>query len=142
MRYSELYEAKIIQRKGLRPGQTTGTYNDLKPGYSEKNVYLVTTPKGAEFYAKRQAKKEDDARYAILQVTVPDPSRLLADDRYVLPGEWQDKVWMPHPPERLRKIAADKKRLAWSGRENGEFAYPGIILPKHITLYREGKTPY
>jgi len=126
---------KIIEKTGLRPGKTTGTYADLVSGYSEHNVYLATTEKIAEFYGKRQAEKDYDFRYVILQVDVPDPAKLLSDDRYVKKFSSRNEDL---PPEEIRKSASDQHRLSQSGRESGEFAYRGIILPKHIKLVRIG----
>jgi len=126
---------KIIERAGLRPGNTGDTYNDLVSGYSEHNIYLATTEKSAEFYGKRQAKKDDDFHYVILQVDVPDPAKLLSDDRFVKRFSSRNEDL---PPEEIRKSASDPSRLSQSGRELGEFAYRGIILPKHIKLVRIG----
>ena len=109
---------EIIQNKGLRPGQTGEVYNDLIPGYSEFNVYLATTPKAAQFYAKRQAKR-DDSKSIVLQVEVPDPMRLLADDRFARMGQ---------------DIVGNKMdRIKGSIKELGELAYKGWIPPKFIT---------
>ena len=107
----------IIQNKGLQPGQTGEVYNDLIPGYSEFNVYLATTPKAAQFYAKRQAKK-DDSKSIVLQVEVPDPIRLMADDRFARMGQ---------------DIVGNKMdRIKDSIKEIGELAYKGWIPPKFI----------
>lgn len=107
---------EIIQRQGLRPGNTGEIYQDLHPGYSENNIYLAVTEKGAIFYGKRQAIKDNDVGFVVLSVSVPDPAKILADDRFHHMG------------------ADSAKALANSGRTLGEFAYCGNILPKHIKL--------
>ena len=108
---------EIIQQKGLLPGQAGEVYNDLIPGYSEFNVYLATTPKAAQFYARRQAKK-DDSKSIVLQVKVPDPDRLKADDRFArFGGEIEG-----HRMDRIKD----------SIKELGELGYKGFIPPKFI----------
>lgn len=108
---------EIIQRTGLRPGQVGEVYNDLIPGYSEFNVYLATTPKAAQFYARRQAKK-DDSKSIVLQVKVPDPVKLIADDRFArFGGEIEG-----HRMDRIKD----------SIKELGELGYKGFIPPKFI----------
>ena len=108
---------EIIQRTGLRPGQVGEVYNDLIPGYSEFNVYLATTPKAAQFYARRQAKK-DDSKSIVLQVKVPDPVKLIADDRFA----WWGGEIEGHRIDRIKD----------SIKELGELAYKGWIPPKFI----------
>ena len=108
---------EIIQRTGLRPGQVGEVYNDLIPGYSEFNVYLATTPKAAQLYARRQAKK-DDSKSIVLQVKVPDPVKLIADDRFARFGS---------------DIAGHRMdRIKSSIKELGELGYKGFIPPKFI----------
>ena len=109
---------EIIQNKGLRPGHTGEAYVDLVPGYSEHNVYLAHTPKGAQFYAKRQAKK-DNSKGIVLRVQVPDPSKIVADDRYA--RGWEGKI-----------IGFDPKQIKSSVKELGEVGYNGRIPPKFI----------
>jgi hypothetical protein len=111
---------QIIQRQGLRPGNASDIYNDLVPGYSEFNIYVCTTAKNAEFYGKRQAKKDRDDAYVILQLQIPDPVKLRPDDRF---------------------SHGQTKPMSRSGRELGEFAYKGSILPQQIKLYKEVKYP-
>ena len=109
---------EIIQRKGLRPGHTGEAYIDLVPGYSEYNVYLATTPKGAQFYARRQAKK-DDSKPIVLRVQVPNPRKLIADDRFAYRGgEVQGR---------------DIDSIKSSIKEMGELGYNGWIPPKFIS---------
>lgn len=110
---------EIIQNKGLRPGHTGEAYVDLVPGYSEHNVYLAHTPKGAQFYAKRQAKK-DNSKGIVLKVQVPDPSKIVADDRYA--RGWEGKI-----------IGYDPKQIKSSVKELGEVGYNGRIPPKFIS---------
>ena len=110
---------EIIQNKGLRPGHTGEAYVDLVPGYSEHNVYLAHTPKGAQFYAKRQAKK-DNSKGIVLRVQVPDPSKIVADDRYA--RGWEGKI-----------IGYDPKQIKSSVKELGEVGYNGRIPPKFIS---------
>ena len=109
---------EIIQNKGLRPGHTGEAYVDLVPDYSEHNVYLAHTPKGAQFYAKRQAKK-DNSKGIVLRVQVPDPSKIVADDRYA--RGWEGKI-----------IGFDPKQIKSSVKELGEVGYNGRIPPKFI----------
>jgi len=111
---------QIIQRQGLRPGNTSDLYNDLIPGYSEFNIYVCTTAKNADFYGKRQAKKDRDDAYVILQVQIPDPVKLRPDDRF---------------------SHGQTNPMIRSGRELGEFAYKGSILPQQIKLFKEVKYP-
>ena len=109
---------EIVQNKGLRPGNTGEAYVDLVPGYSEHNVYLAHTPKAAQFYAKRQAKK-DNSTPVILRIKVPDPNKLIADDRFARYGG---------------EIAGHRgDRIKASVKEIGELAYKGWIPPKFIS---------
>jgi len=109
---------EFISRKGLRPGHTGEAYNDLIPNYSEHNVYLATTPKTAQFYAKRQAKK-DESTPVVLKIKVPNPNKLIADDRFARYGG---------------EIAGHRgDRIKASVKEMGELAYKGWIPPKFIS---------
>jgi len=109
---------EIIQNKGLHPGNTGEVYVDLVPGYSEHNIYLATTPKAAQYYAKRQAKK-DNSKGIVLQVQVPDPNKIVADDRF---ARAYDAKGMGH----------DSRQIKSSVRELGEVGYKGWIPPKFI----------
>ena len=109
---------EFISKKGLRPGHTGEAYNDLIPNYSEHNVYLATTPKTAQFYAKRQAKKYESAPI-VLKIKVPNPNKLIADDRFARYGG---------------EIAGHRgDRIKASVKEMGELAYKGWIPPKFIS---------
>ena len=109
---------EFISKKGLRPGHTGEAYNDLIPNYSEHNVYLATTPKTAQFYAKRQAKK-DESTPVVLKIKVPNPNKLIADDRFARYGG---------------EIAGHRgDRIKASVKEMGELAYKGWIPPKFIS---------
>lgn len=107
-----------IKTKGLRPGHSGEAYVDLIPGYSEHNVYLATNAKTAEFYGKRQAKKDDDTGYVILKVTVPDASKFLPDDQFAYNLKKGDEF----------------RRVKYGVKENGSVAYKGIIRPKFIEV--------
>ena len=107
-----------IQKQGLRPGNTGEAYVDLIPGYSDKNVYLATNAKTAEFYGKRQAKKDDDSNYVILKITVPDAAKFLPDDHFA---------------HNMGK-GSEFGRSKMSVKELGSIAYKGIIRPKFIEL--------
>jgi hypothetical protein len=113
---------KIIQKEGLRPG------------YSDNNVYLATTEKIAEFYGKRQAKKDNDSEYVVLQINVPDPAKLASDD-YFTTAFSNGKIDL----DRVKKRSVSKYSLTASGRELGQYAYSGIILPTHISVAKVGK---
>ena len=109
---------EFISRKGLRPGHTGEAYVDLIPGYSEHNVYLATTSKAAQFYAKRQAKK-DESTPVVLKINVPNPDKLIADDRFARYGG---------------EIAGNRgDRIKASVKAMGELAYKGWIPPKFIS---------
>ena len=128
--------AQIILEKGLRPGHTPDQYVDLVPGYSEHNIYLSTTAKAAEFYAKRACKKSNTFQPgAILAIRIPDPAKLLADDQYI-PRNYPNRNPQLSNQE-IQNFGSEKKRLSWSGREGGEFAYRGIIRPSFIKLFRK-----
>lgn len=105
--------------RGLMPGQTRDEYVDLIDGYSEHNVYLATNPKGAEFYGKRQAKKEGDDAYVVLRVSVPDAAKIVSDDQ-----------WARHETNRGLRL---------SGRELGEFGYKGRIPMTCLSVLKIGK---
>lgn len=113
---------EVIQQKGLMPRSIDtnrkfkdDVYNDLIPNYSDKNVYLATTKKTADFYAKRQAQK-DDSDPIVLKIELPDNSNLVPDDRFVRRDTGQ----------------YDFKAFKASLHGLGEFAYRGLILPKFI----------
>lgn len=109
---------EFISKQGLRPGKYETAYVDLIKNYSEFNVYLGTDSKTAEFYGKRQAKKDDDTEYVILKVTVPDAAKLMPDDAF---GHNVTKDNL------LTRIKASIKTV-------GSIAYKGTIMPKFITL--------
>lgn len=109
-----------IRYNGLRPGNTGEVYIDLVPGYSEHNIYLATTPKAAEFYAKRQAKK-DDSKPVILKITVPDKNKIIADDAFI---------------DRNPELGTSARQIKISLKELGSVAYRGSILPIHIKKIR------
>lgn len=108
----------IISKQGLLPGKTGEAYADLIPGYSDFNVYLAANPKVAEFYGKRQAKKDGDTEYVILEITVPDPAKFKADDAF---------AWGMKPEQ-------EHSRLKASINELGSIAYKGSIKPQFIKL--------
>lgn len=114
-----------IFKNGLIPGQTGEIYYDLVPEYSEYNVYLTPNAKIAEFYAKRQALK-DDSKPVVLKINVPDPAKLISDDRFIK---------FDASPEEKLKLGQTKSTLSLS-RDKGEFAYRGKILPSFISVYR------
>jgi hypothetical protein len=117
-----------IKRIGLRPGKTGDVYNDLIAGYSDHNVYLATNAKGAEFYGKRQAKKDNDTAYVILKVTVPDNSKLMPDDQFA--HRWVNSK----DPKTLVSM------IKMSIKEMSEIAYRGSIMPKFIELLTTRKS--
>ena len=110
---------EMIQHKGLQPGKTGEAYVDLIPGYSEHNVYVATTPKGAQYYAKRQAKK-DGSKPVVLKVQIPNPRKLIADDRYA-----------HHSTD--KSVGKSIDRIKTSIKEMGELGYNGWIPPKFIS---------
>ena len=112
-----------IQSQGLRPGNTGETYVDLIPGYSEHNIYLASNAKTAEFYGKRQAKKDDDEYYVVLEITVPDASKFLPDDHFA------------HNLKKEYSFRQSKQSL----KSLGSIAYKGIIRPKFIKLHSKKK---
>jgi hypothetical protein len=128
-----------IQQQGLQPGHTGEVYSDLRPGYSEYNVYLATNPKIAEFYAKRQAKKDGSSSGVILKVTVPDPARLLSDDWWVPAGQWSEPEKRVIPPSRKEQMrrAGSQQAVSGSGRQLGSFAYRGRIPSSRIEMVRK-----
>ena len=109
---------EVIQNKGLHPGKTGEAYVDLVPNYSEHNVYLATTSKAAQYYARRQAKK-DNSKGIVLQIQVPDPNKIVADDRFAL--AYGGKI-----------TGRDPRQIKSSIREIGEVGYNGWIPPKFI----------
>ena len=111
---------EAISKKGLRPGLNgNDAYVDLIPGYSEHNVYLASNAKTAEFYGKRQAEKDEDSQYVVLQVQVPASAKLRPDDHFAKTFKGTDT-----------SHAATKRGL----RELGSIAYKGVILPKFIKV--------
>lgn len=111
---------EAISKKGLRPGLNgNDAYVDLIPGYSEHNVYLASNAKTAEFYGKRQAEKDEDSQYVVLQVQVLDSAKLRPDDHFAKTFKGTDT-----------SHAATKRGL----RELGSIAYKGVILPKFIKV--------
>lgn len=119
-----------ILRNGLRPGQTGDSYVDLVPGYSEYNVYLATNPKSSEFYGKRQAQKDGDTEYYILQINNIDTDRLVSDDSL---AQW----WNPDTNERV--IRSNRVKPSLGAGAGGQVGYRGVILPSKIKLLRRGK---
>lgn len=119
-----------IEAKGLRPGMTEEAYVDLIKGYSEHNVYLAITAKTADFYGKRQAKKDDSDSYYVLEVRVPDPSKLLPDDHFA-------HSLHKNTDGNGSTIASDLIKL--SVETNGSLAYRGVILPSFITVKAKKK---
>jgi hypothetical protein len=111
---------EVIQKKGLQPGHTGEAYVDLIPGYSEYNVYLGVNQKIAEFYGKRQAAKDGDDKYVVLEITVPDPSKYMPDDAFHQRNDTN--------PQHIHQ------RLKAGVKELGSVAYRGAILPRHIRL--------
>lgn len=109
-----------INKKGLRPGLNgNDVYVDLIPGYSDHNVYLASNAKTAEFYGKRQAEKDNDTQYVVLQVHVPDSAKLRPDDHFAKTFSGVDT-----------SHNASKRSL----RELGSIAYKGVILPKFLKV--------
>lgn len=68
-----------IQKKGMLPGKFEEAYSDQITGYSEKNLYFTMDPHTAENYATRAA-VWDKASALILQVEIPDISRIVPDE--------------------------------------------------------------
>lgn len=113
---------EMIKRRGLIPrvldpnrNDKDDVYVDLIPDYSEHNVYVTTNKKTADFYAKRQAQK-DDSYPIVLRVEIPDKNNLIPDDRFV----------------NKKTQAYDFTAFKKSVYELGELAYKGVILPKFI----------
>ena len=65
--------------RGGAPSREGYQYVDLKPGWSEGNIYLTDTAEDAENYASRQFDK-DGTKAVVLRVKVPDPSKLVIDE--------------------------------------------------------------
>lgn len=143
--------AEQIVRKGLRPGNSPDTYSDLVPGYSDLNVYLSSSAEGARNYASRAAVQDKD-KAAVLQVQVPDWTRLVPDEDNLggtrdLPGgiEFSDKFldgedthfrdfdkWNSHPQSaRIRRFFQNHVKRSL---RRGTVAYRGTILPKFVKL--------
>lgn len=68
-----------IEKKGMLPGKFEEGYADQIKGYSEKNLYFTMDPHTAENYATRAA-IWDKAAALILQVEIPDISRIVPDE--------------------------------------------------------------
>ena len=77
------YRWNEIQRLGFMrggaPSREGYEYADLKPGWSEGNIYLTDTIEAAENYASRQFDK-DGTKAIVLRVKIPDPSKLVIDE--------------------------------------------------------------
>lgn len=114
---------KHIEKEGLRPGHTGSAYDDFIYGYSNHNIYLATNIETAAFYGKRQAKKDDDAFYVILKITLPDTSKLKPDDALFRHDNHNELF----------------KKTKRSIREISSVAYNGIIRPKFIELLSKKK---
>lgn len=139
-----------IKKKGLQPGSYDGPeYPDLIKNYSEHNIYLATTVNAAAFYGKRQAQKDGDSDYVVLTVKVPDPAKLLADDRKnhiafnLVPDESDldnsgkpRERQVPKSKDELTRQGSRQSRLKDSGRELGEFAYRGRIPASFISVFK------
>lgn len=111
-------KAAIIEKQGLRPGQTEGVYADLIAGYSEYNVYLAVDIKTAEFYGKRQAKKDGDDQYVIFKIEVPDAAKILPDDSAAGNMKKGQEGW----------------RIKSGIKDSGAVAYKGAIKPQFISI--------
>jgi len=114
-----------ISKKGLLPGKYEEVYVDLIKGYSEHNVYLAIDQKTAEFYGKRQAKKDGSEKYVVLEVKVPDPAKILADDAMV--------AWSINTGKKMsdpQMHAATKEGI----KTNSSVAYKGTIRPSFLKL--------
>lgn len=109
-----------ISKRGLQPGHTGEIYVDLIKGYSEHNIYLTLSQKTAEFYGKRQAQKDGDDQYVVLEVTVPDGAKIIPDDAFA------------HAYARGDDTA--HRAIKVSVKETGSVAYKGSIPAKFIKL--------
>jgi hypothetical protein len=107
-----------ISKEGLRPGKTGQAYVDLIKGYSEHNIYLAVNEKSAEFYGKRQAKKDDDTQYVVLKIKVPDAGKFIPDDAYA----------------HGMKSGEEHDRIKSGVSELGSIAYKGVIRPQFIEV--------
>lgn len=121
---------ETIKREGLRPGNTGEVYVDVVPGYSEHNIYLTTTPKVAEYYAKRQMVKDEADAWVVLEIQVPDVSKIMADDWYATRRSADEVEVVGHKAEQI-KIGLTQK---------GEVAYKGRIPPKFIKVLKHSTT--
>lgn len=117
--------AALIQKNGLQPGHTPDDYYDLVKGYSEYNVYLATNPKTAEFYGKRQARKDGDSEYVIFKIQDIDINRIVADDSML---GWGSKVSTP-----------DRVKMSLTDGAEGQVGYRGTILPSKLSIFRKGR---
>ena len=68
-----------IKKRGLVPGSGGTEYSDLVKGWSENNIYLTSSPSGAENYASRAA-AWGYGDPIVLKIEVPDISKLVADE--------------------------------------------------------------
>lgn len=112
-----------IEKEGLKPGKTDDVYVDLIKGYSEHNIYLATDVKTAEFYGKRQAKKDGDTEYVVLKIKIPDTAKFLPDDAFAYnfkPENWRGGV-------------------VGGLKTNGSVAYKGPIRPAFIEMAAKRK---
>lgn len=132
---------EFIKTKGLIPGKYGDAYNDLIPRYSEHNVYLATQPKTAEFYGKRQAKKDNVEGYVVLEITGLDIGKFRPDD-YFAPRD-RTKTVKDHGYDKAVVDDSDMSRMFASAkagvRELDSIAYKGRILPTKIKIYKEYK---
>lgn len=88
--------ADEILKTGLRPSKRGSTYYDQIPGYSEQNVYMVSSPGAAANYATREA-INDRSDAVILKVTLT-PMQVMR----VLPDE-DTMHWFDSLPEMNKK---------------------------------------
>lgn len=109
-----------ISKRGLQPGHTGEIYADLIKGYSEHNIYLALNSKTAEFYGKRQALKDSDDQFVVLEVTVPDGAKIMPDDQFA--------------HAYVRGADTAHRAIKVSVKENGSVAYKGSIAAKFIKL--------
>lgn len=114
-----------IKKKGLRPGNNNKWYADLIPNYSSANIYLAANSKTARFYGIRQAQKDNDSHYVVLQIIVPDGGKFLPDDAIIRTGQNQQSA----------------SALKQSISDTSQVAYRGNILPKFISLLYTKELP-
>lgn len=113
-----------ILKKGLVPGQFGESYVDLIPGFSIHMIYLATDPRTAEFYAKRQSKKDYGVSDSgvVLKIKIPDKDRIFSSETGL------------GARSRLWDIPVSK-----SIQVSGEFAYMGRIPASMIEVYHAPK---